>query len=142
MLAKAMEAFANRIKGVFDMRGILAVAVMFLFSVASADDTPEHIAAGGKKGENFEAHKKEMLENVDKRIQGLQEHKTCVSAAANHDAMKACHEKMKDMRMDLKEAHMGKKHERMEKRMEQQKDRWEKRKNKMSDKSGAPDTGN
>lgn len=43
--------------------------------------------------ENFAKAKEMMLSNIDKRIGLIQEHKSCVSAAAERSALKACHEK-------------------------------------------------
>jgi hypothetical protein len=43
--------------------------------------------------ENFAKAKEMMLTNIDKRISFIQEHKSCVSSAAEKTALKACHEK-------------------------------------------------
>jgi ribosomal protein L12E/L44/L45/RPP1/RPP2 len=68
------------------------------------------------EGPNFETFKAEAIKNIDERIGKMQEHKACVSSAANKDAMKACREKMKDWREEEKEERMQKRSERMEKR--------------------------
>lgn len=52
--------------------------------------------------ENFEEHKKMMLENIDKRIANLGELKSCISAATSKDQAHACREKFKDEREDMK----------------------------------------
>lgn len=62
-------------------------------SVFAADDK------GG--GQNFETRKAEVLKHIDQRIARNQEEKTCVQAAANHDALKACREKFRaEMKSD------------------------------------------
>ena len=47
-------------------------------------------------GGDFEKHKAEALTNIDQRIQKLQETKSCMSAAKDHEGMKACREKMQE----------------------------------------------
>ena len=69
--------------------------------------------------ENFEKGKSEALSELDQRIQKLQENRTCMSAAANRDAMKKCHESMKDWREGKKHEMMEKKQMRMEERMKE-----------------------
>lgn len=73
--------------------------------------------AEGPSGGNFEENKAKILANLDERMGKLQEHKACVSAAADKDAMKACREKMKGWREMEKEERMAKRKERMDKRM-------------------------
>lgn len=68
--------------------------------------------------QNVEARKAEMLKNIDERIAKLNEHKTCVSAAPNKEALKKCHESMKEFRNDQKEQWKEKREERKEKRKE------------------------
>lgn len=46
--------------------------------------------------ENFESHKAEVLKNIDERMAKLVEHKACVSAATEPQAMKTCRDKMKE----------------------------------------------
>jgi Skp family chaperone for outer membrane proteins len=57
-------------------------------------------------GENFDKAKEMMLTNIDKRIALVQAHKSCVSAAADKAALKACHEKhnadLQSLRSDRK----------------------------------------
>lgn len=103
----------------------LVLASLFMMgSVAFADHHE------GKMGENFETHKQEALKRIDERLAKLQEHKTCVTAAANGDAMKACHEKMKAFREEMREEGMENRMEKMDKRMEKMKARQEKMKEK------------
>lgn len=42
--------------------------------------------------ESFDARKKQMTDNMDKRSASLQKMKSCVAAAANQEAVKACRE--------------------------------------------------
>ena len=55
-------------------------------------------AAGGDQppmgtGPNFDQRKAEILKALDEQMSSLQEAKTCIQAAKNHDAIKACREK-------------------------------------------------
>jgi hypothetical protein len=59
---------------------------LFISPIARAED---------KKAEHFEEQKKQTLANFDARIAALNEAKSCVSGAANGEAIKACHEKLK-----------------------------------------------
>lgn len=77
---------------------------------AFADEAP---ADTGK----YEAFKAERLKELDERIQKLQEHRTCVSSAANKDAFKSCHGSMKAWRDSEKAEHMEKRNARMGERM-------------------------
>lgn len=54
---------------------------------------------------DINAMKTEANARLDKRIASLQEAKTCISAAADKEAMKACHANLKEDRMEMKEAH-------------------------------------
>ena len=47
---------------------------------------------------SFDEMKSKMSTEIDQRIQKLQEHKACVTAATNGDALKACHQSMKEWR--------------------------------------------
>ncbi len=53
-------------------------------------------------GKNFEEKKSMMLSFVEQRIANLNEHKTCIQAASDKEALKACHVKFKDEREELK----------------------------------------
>lgn len=69
-----------------------------------------------KDGKGFEAHKAEALKGIDDRLAKLNEHKTCVTAAADKEAFKKCHESMKEFRHDKKEEWKEKREEMKEKR--------------------------
>ncbi len=99
------------------LRKFLVPAALAMAFCASAS------FAADKDPGKFEDLKKNALAKIDERIAKLQEHKACVSAAADGEALKACHAKMKDQRMDMKERHLEKKKERMEKRMQKMKER-------------------
>ncbi len=70
--------------------------------------------------DHFAKVKTMMLTNIDKRLGYLQEHKTCVTAAADKDAMKACHDKhnaeMQSLHSDRKMMREQFKNERKEKK--------------------------
>lgn len=67
------------------VRGLMALAVVAGFSGGV-------LAAPGPK---FEEHKSRILSDIDQRIAKMQEHRSCVSGAADQDAMKKCHDAMK-----------------------------------------------
>lgn len=97
------------------MKKIIAALVLCMsFQAAFAD---HHEEGGG----NFEERKKMMLEGIDKRIAGLNSHKSCVSAAADKAAMKKCHESAKSMREDYKEMHKEKREKMKNMRKEKKK---------------------
>lgn len=62
---------------------------------------------------NFEAHKADVLKNIDERMTKLAEHKTCVTAATDPKAMKECREKMKEWMKAEKEERREHRRERM-----------------------------
>lgn len=59
--------------------------------------------AQAAEGENFAEMKAKMVTKIEERIQKMQEHKNCVSAAADKEALKACHKDMKEWRKDQRE---------------------------------------
>lgn len=67
-------------------------------------------------GQNFEAHKKEMLEKLDKAIAAMGEARNCMAAAADREALRKCHMAARHDRMEMREQHMDKRMERMERR--------------------------
>lgn len=74
---------------------------------------------------NFAKAKEMTLTNIDKRITLIQEHKTCVAAAAERSALKACHKKhnadMKGLRSDRKTMKEQFKNEKKERKAEKKK---------------------
>lgn len=85
----------------------LLVTGLCLFSLAAFADHHEE----DDKGKTFEEKKANMLQHIDKRISNMNEMKSCVSAAADKDALKACREKMKEYREDMKDKWQEKKKE-------------------------------
>ncbi len=81
------------------------------------------VESRAEEGANFAAHKAEMLANIDERIAKMQEHKGCVSAANDKEAMKACRAKMKDWREGERAEMQEKRKERMEKRAKKMEER-------------------
>lgn len=78
------------------------------------------MAKGEKKGENFEENKTKAIARLDSRISMLQDAKSCISAASDKDAMKACHKKHKEARQafadDRKEMKAARKAKRAERK--------------------------
>lgn len=87
----------------------------FLGTSAFADES--------KDNKDFAARKAEVSKEVDEHIKALQDHKTCVDAAADPNALKACREKMKEYRHGQMMEHMQGKKERLEKRMDKMKEK-------------------
>lgn len=92
------------------MKALAIGLIIFASVLAQAEDK-----ADANKG--FSERKAKALEMIDKRVSGMQEMKTCVSSAADHNAMKACHEKhheaMMGMRMEMEEMRHKHKMEKM-----------------------------
>lgn len=77
------------------------MAILLSVSAASIAQT----ATTGEKP--IEEVKQHRLANIDKRIASLNELKSCVSAAADHNAMKACNQKHKTDMQALKGENQG-----------------------------------
>jgi hypothetical protein len=75
---------------------LLSITLVSMSYLAVADDS--------KKAERFNERKAHALENVEKRITILSTFKTCISAAQNKDAVKACRKANKSSMKSLKEA--------------------------------------
>lgn len=80
------------------------------------------IAAHAQKETKFEEHKKQALEGIEKRISAMQEHKTCVSAAQDEKAFKACHEKMREFHHDMRADHLKMRKDRIDKKIDKLED--------------------
>ena len=74
------------------------IATIFAVPAFAVDSAPQPKAPGPK----FEQRKADLLKRIDERIVRIQEEKTCVQAATNHDGIKACREKLKS---EMKEQH-------------------------------------
>lgn len=61
--------------------------------------------------ERFEEMKKNLSSQIEERIGHLQEAKSCVNAATDREALKACREKMKEHRKEMREDWQKKKQE-------------------------------
>lgn len=81
------------------MKLFLLVALMVFSFNSFAED----------KVTNFALVKEKVLKHIDERISSLQENKSCVSAAQNHQDLKACRKKMQEMRRAMKEKRNEKK---------------------------------
>ena len=76
------------------MISALILASLLLTPTAFAANPAPAPAPGkvGQPGPNFAAHKQKVLDQIAQRIQRLQTVQTCVQAAQDHQAMKACRE--------------------------------------------------
>jgi hypothetical protein len=83
------------------------------------------VTAFAAKGENFEENKAKAIARLDQRISMLQEAKTCISSAADKDALKACHKKHKESRQAFADDRKEKKEARKAKRAERKKNKSE-----------------
>jgi hypothetical protein len=73
------------------MKKALVVAAISLALAGSA------FAAEGDNAQTFEQKKAEMLKKIENRINKMQEDRSCVQSAKDHDSLKACNEKRKKM---------------------------------------------
>lgn len=87
------------------MKKILLMSLCLVSLSAFSDDDMKD------DGKPFEEKKAMMLTKIDERIAKMNEHKSCVQAAADKEAMKACHQKMKEHRKEMKEDWKAKKEE-------------------------------
>ena len=85
------------------MKKIIFIATLLVGSLAFADHHEEKME--GK----FSGHKAKVLAKIDKRIEAMNSHKKCVSAAADKAALKACRAKMKEVRGEWKEERKSRK---------------------------------
>jgi opacity protein-like surface antigen len=106
---------------------LAAFSAVLMSSAAFAQDAAMPATGGPAAGGDISARKTEVLAHMDARIAALTEAKSCISAAADKEAMKKCHDGLKDDRMAMKMEHMDKKINRMEMR-----------KNKLEAKKNAP----
>lgn len=72
---------------------------------------------GFAEGPDLNAHKQEVLANLENRIAFLTEAKNCITAATDKESMKKCRTELKEDRGEMKDAMKDKKKERMENRM-------------------------
>ncbi len=73
----------------------LLIAVLCLGSLSSFADKHE--------GKTFEEKKAKMSQHLDERLSHLNDAKSCVSAASDEAALKACRGKMKEHKKEMKE---------------------------------------
>lgn len=90
---------------------VVGVFGLGLIAPVFADDS-------AKQKEEFAAHKTEIMGELDQHIQKLQEHKTCVSNAADREAMKACRATMKEFRKGERKEHHDRRKAFMKKRLD------------------------
>lgn len=82
---------------------------------------------GKGKGKYFQEAKAAATSNLDKRIQHLQETKSCVSGSSDHKALKACRaaarKKGESLKAEMKEKRNKAKAERMKRKEERKKNK-------------------
>lgn len=76
------------------MKAVIFAAVASLL-MASSTSAAENTQPSKGPGPNFEQFKTEILTRIDARIARIQEEKTCVQAAKNHEDLKACRDKFR-----------------------------------------------
>ncbi len=69
--------------------GVILLMLTSFFSASALAQGPE-----------FEKRKAERLRDLDQRIEKLQEHRTCVSGATSHEALRKCGDKMREWQRD------------------------------------------
>ena len=79
------------------MKALLLVTAFLFSGLAFAEHHEEKMA--GK----FADRQKNMLSKIDKRIEAMQGHRSCVAAAKDKAGLKACRAKMKSTRSEWKE---------------------------------------
>lgn len=99
------------ISGIF---GLLLVLIVSLDGMSS-------VAFG--QGADFEKIKAQRLAEIDARIQKMQEHRSCVSSATNHAALRNCGEKMRTWHKEERQERREKRDERREERRERREER-------------------
>lgn len=93
------------------------IRILGLFSSLAFLLVSTAIFADDDKGD-FNTHKTEILSHIDEKVQKMQEHKSCVQAAQDKEALKKCKESMHEWRKGERMEHMEKLKERLEGRME------------------------
>lgn len=101
---------------------LLLAAIVLTFANAQAEDAD--------KGQKLETIKQEMTKHLDERIQSLQAAKTCVTAAADRDALRSCRDQAREDMME----HRGEMHDRKMKHHSDRKARIEEHKKSMQGK--------
>ena len=78
---------------------IIVVLLAFTVPALAAGEDEKSV----KSIPSFAERKAEVLKNLDNQILSLQETKTCIQAAKDHNAIKACREKQMAERKQLHE---------------------------------------
>ncbi len=91
------------------MKNILWIVSMVLLTVPM-------LAKAEEKNGDFATNKAQILQEIDQRIQKLQQHKACVSAAKDHTAFLACSENMREWRKGEREERDDRRSDRKEER--------------------------
>ena len=93
-MSDVSAAMCNAVSGIGATRMVAAalLSVTAIAAHAQSAPPPPPPQAGGK---NFEEHKQKELARISRHLQIMQTLQSCVQAAADHSAMKACNEAAK-----------------------------------------------
>ena len=105
------------------MKLLLALALTFGSFAAFAE-----IEDGPDMGKTFAERKAHMQTEIEQHLTAMNAHKTCVNAAADDAALKACRDKMIEMHAQKRMGNMEGRKDMLEKRMEKMKEKMEKKK--------------
>ena len=95
------------------MRILILVTLVFGFAFARANE------------EDFAKHKAQILTHIDGKIAKFQEHKTCVAAAANKEALEKCHEEMEAWHRNEMKENLKRKKEHLKNKLDKIEDKLE-----------------
>jgi hypothetical protein len=82
---------------------VAAILLSFTIGFAQQPTTRPPLGKDQKENERFEAFKHKILGNLDARMSLLQQEKSCVSAAQNHQDLRKCHEQSERTHKELRE---------------------------------------
>jgi len=85
--------------------GLLGAALFSALSLSSA--------IGFAQGPDFDKRKAEHLSEIDRRIQKMQEHRSCISNATNIEALRKCQDAMRDSMKAERDEHRERREERL-----------------------------
>lgn len=90
------------------------------------------VSVYAQKEEKFEEHKQMILAEMDKRISLLQDERSCMASASDHNGMKACREKSKANHEKMREEHQQRKMQEIDQKMKHLEEEKKKMMNKKS----------
>jgi len=90
------------------MKKVICIGLILGTGFVSAAEDKE-----AKKKERLEMAKSMASSNIDKRIQALQEMKSCISSATDKESLKTCREQAKSKAESMRAENKAKRKERM-----------------------------